>query len=561
MLILCVVLFCFATAALPYGPFRKTALLYANQKELGTVIDELKKSRVGQTFQKIDFVQLVKDMHSTDETAANIKQGMDKVSEFFAGPVFKELFSSDFAVALLPMDATLMQDPGEAVANHLLFAARPQHSAQLLNLLATALGQTVDQTASAYGNYTIKRFQEGENGRYLFAVVVKDTVLIGLNEQVIHDSIDCYDKKKKSLTANPNYQKLMGMYHEPRDFSYVSLEGIKNQAAVVLSKGQEEGANKEITKQLMTQWNGLQAMGCGSWSEADAIRSKVVVLVDNAKVDTSLKDFYAIAPEKNPSLAFAPEHTLAYYWTNTASLPLYWKLFQSKTDFSKEMIDNIHQSAKAQLGMDLEEFLGLFNKQMTVIIQNTNDKRPYPVPDFSILVRLNDSKRFHELVDNLMKKNAIAVQVNDYKGVGITSLEDFPESAGVAPVYAITNDYFMVATCPAYMKQIVDAMKEGHGLAETAGFKSVSTGMNEENNSLAYVRVDELVHLLKVFANTYIESSSVSMREDGGEGLKLILDRVVNPLLDSLTMYSDIGGRSKIMPGQIIAETTTAIKK
>ena len=540
------------------------ALMYTNQKDLGTVLDELKKSRLGQTFKQIDFVQVAKDLHHSDEEVANIQQVLEKGSAFFDGPVFKELLSKDVAIALFPMDVALMQDPGESVVNNLLLVARPEHSAQLLGLLATALGNKVNQTDFPYGTYTVKRLKE-EGGPDVFAVVVNDIVLISFGEQTIHDAIDCYAKKKKSLAVNPNFQKLMdGINPNPRFFSYLNLEGIKNQATQILSKfhKDDEGMmGKDFQKQLLTQWNGLQAMGYGTWTEANALRSKVIVLIDNAKIDPALKDFYVIPAEKNPSLVYAPEHTLAYYWTNTLSLPLYWKLFQAKTDFSQDMVDDIHKTAKEQLGMELEDFLGLFDKQMTVLIQNTNEKRPFPIPDFSILVRLKDGNRFNALFQNLLAKNGLRIQVNDYKGIGIKSLMDIPASAGVAPVFAITETYFMVATSQAYMKQMIDSMKEDHGLVETPGFKSVYAGMLEENNTVTYLRVDEFVSLLKILAKKYGESGMSDEGEEGVAKSQILLERVVNPLLDSLTMYSDIGGHGKLIPGQAIFETTTVMKK
>jgi hypothetical protein len=537
----------------------ENALIYVDQKELGVMVDDVKKSRVGQTFNQIDFVQLAKDLQKSDEDAAAVKKALDEVAAFFAGPIFKELFSKDFAFSLLPMDASLLDNPEEALKNHLLFVASPEHNAQLFSLLATVLGKNV--TDAPYGGYSVKRFQ-GEDNQVIFAAVINDVVLMGFDEMAIHDSIDCYAGKKKSLSASPNYKKLADMYQNPRSLCFVTLEGLRNQIEIV-SKNQadDSGFTKDMQKELLTQWSGLQAFGYGSWQEADAIKSKMVVLVDNAKLDPVLKDFYSIPAEKNPSLVFAPQHSLAYYWTNTMSLPLYWKLVQAKGGFTKEMMDQIHQSAKKQLGMELEDFLKIFDKQMTVLVQNTKEKRSLPIPDFSILVRLNDSKRLGEFVQNLLAKNAIKTQVASYKDVGITSLTDFPEKDGVAPVYAITNDYFMAATNPAYMKQMIDAMKEGHGLSESPGFKRVSSGMAEENNYLIYYNTEELVQLLKIIGSFYCESYLPPLREEEGADLKIVLDRVVYPLLDSLTMYSDVGVRGKMIPGQFIVEGTTAISK
>ena len=47
-------------------------------------------------------------------------------------------------------------------------------------------------------DHTIKRFQL-EKERTLIAVAVQDLVLMALDERIIHESLDRYDRKKKSL--------------------------------------------------------------------------------------------------------------------------------------------------------------------------------------------------------------------------------------------------------------------------------------------------------------------------------------------------------------------------
>ncbi|MDR3631826.1 MAG: DUF3352 domain-containing protein [Desulfocapsaceae bacterium] len=528
---------------------------YADQRQLGQVVEDIKKSPVGQVLVKTDYVKMAQDMAVDESGIEIIKKGLDKVSEFFNGPIFKEVLSENFVLAMFPLDDSALQNPIESVTNRFLLISRPKHNVQLLSLLAANLGKDIKPSDVSYGGYTVKRF-ELQNNQAVIVAVVKDLVLIALDEKTIHDAIDCHDNKKKSLALNANFQKLEGMYKDPLFFMYFGFESIMNQAVAITSKlGHEDS---DITKEL----SGMQAASYGGWTETGAIRDKVVFLVDTAKVDPAMKGFYAIAPEKNTTLNFAPEHAMAYYWTNSVSLPLYWNLFQTKAKLDKEQMDDVRTAVKQQLGMDVDEFVGLFDKQSGLLIQNSADeKKIVPLPDISVFMHLKDSKKLNDLVQDQLKKNGLNVQTADYKGVSIASLHDFAQT-GLVPAYAIDNQYLMVATSQEFIRQMVDTMKEGHGLADTPGFKSVSTRLLEENNSVGYLQFGELVKLAKGLISWGSSYSAATMTDNGRKNYEIMTDRLVNPLLDSLSAtYSDVGVYSRIMPNQFIGESTMMLKK
>ena len=526
------------------------------QKDLGRALEDFKNSRLGKTLAQIDFVKMAEDMGLPEENISRLKTGQDGVVTFLQGPLFKEIFKNEFTVAFFPIKASGLQNPAGSIEEHLLVIARPEHGAQLINLLTSGFLKILNQTSIPYGAHTIKLFQL-EKDRSLAAVTVQDLVLIAFDERIIRDSLDCYDKKKRSLSDNEDFQKLRTMLKDPLFFGYISMESLQRQMAMLIEKADLQ--QKDLLKNTWGKWSGLQAAGYGVWKETDRIKDKGVFVVDKAKLDPALRNFYATPPEKNPSLAIVPRNVLAYYWTNTMDFPTYWNMYLQGSGFSRQKIEAIREGTKRQFGMDMETILGLLDKQCGLMVQDGVGKRFFPVPDFSLFVRLKDSRRLGELARNFIKNNALQVRTKDYKGVDITSLAAFAQG-GLMPVYATHDQYLIVASSMVMMEQILDTIKEGGGLAVNPRFQKVSAGLLDENNSVGYIRVGDLMHTVKGLVGWGRAIIAIQDRRNA-KNAEIVIDRLINPLLDALSMYPDFGLRSRIAPDQVLIESTTLVEK
>lgn len=530
------------------------ALVCLTQKDLGRMLDDFKESRLGKVLIQMDPVQIAEEMGLPEENKRMIKKIQEEVSSFLKGPIFKEIFSNEFSVALLPFDMSNIEFPA-GIEDHLLLIARPGHGTQLINLLTSGFGKALNQTNASYGSHTIKRFQL-EKEKTLATVAVQDLVLISLDERIIHDSLDRYDGKKRSLSDDDGFRRLRASFEEPLFFSYLGMESLKKQMELFIEK--MDLKQKNVLGDELKKWNGLRVAGYGVWREVDKVRDKGVIIVDNEKLDPTLKKLYGTPPEKNATLAFVPQHVLAYYWTNTLDLQAYWKMYLEGSGH-KEEIDGMRQAAKKQSGMDIETILDLMDKQCGLMIEEGDAKRFLPIPDFSIFMRLKDSRRFGELARNVLKNNALQMQVQNYKDIEIMSLAGSSQG-GLLPVYAIHDQYLFVASNMAMIKEIIDTIKDGHGLADNADFQKVNANLLEENNSVGYIRIGDLMHSAKGMVHWGRNMIAIQDQESV-KRMEVLIDRLVNPLLDGLSMYSVLGMRSRSTPNQIIIESATVIEK
>ena len=150
------------------------------------------------------------------------------------------------------------------------------------------------------------------------------------------------------------------------------------------------------------------------------------------------------------------------------------------------------------------------------------------------------------------------MQTKEYKGADIISLAAFAQG-GLMPVYAIHDQYLIVASSMVMMEQILDTMQEGRGLADNPRFQKVSAGLLEENNSVGYIRIGDLMHTLKGLVGW--GRAIIAIQDPrNAKNAEIVIDRLINPVLDGLSMYSDFGLRSRIAPNQVLVESTTLVE-
>jgi hypothetical protein len=522
-----------------------------DQKELENTLQDIKDSRFGKTLAKIDFIQMAEDMKLSEENISIFKKIEKDGREFFNSPVYKEIFSKEFSISLLPFNMEHFDSPAKMVEESLVVIARPEHGVKLTNILTSGFLPTLNQTNVRYGDFSIKNIQL-DNNRNLSIVTVKDVVLIATNEKIIIECLDRYQKKKKSLQENESYKKLKELFKNPLFFSYLNLESLQKQLQLM-----ENSQKNDNLRDALSKWNGFQSAGYGVWRKDDQIMDKGIFLVQNEKLDPLIKNLYATAPQKNNTLQMVPKNVLAYYWTNTLDFMTYWKIYQNEIERRQDKTGGKQQASKSKAAFELETLLETFDKQCGMMIQNKHGQRFIPLPDFSFYVQLKDSKRFKELAHNLLNKNGIQVQLHTYRDVEITALAGYSQG-GLLPVYAIHDNYVVLASSMPMIEEILATMKDGGGLTEHRDFQKINTALLEENNTIGYVRVGDLMQVIKGLVG-WGRSLIAVQDQDSMKKAGILIDQLINPILDGLTMYSVLGVRSKIAPNQIAVESTTVI--
>jgi hypothetical protein len=130
--------------------------------------------------------------------------------------------------------------------------------------------------------------------------------------------------------------------------------------------------------------------------------------------------------------------------------------------------------------------------------------------------------------------------------------------SGLQPTLVFVDDYFVIASNIQQIEEFTaDNLEEG-SLVNSAGFQQVDRGLQEKNLSMAFLDFAKFAEMLKELASWGGTMIAIKDR-DLARRSKIIIDRLINPLLDGLSMYSRIGTRAYAQDDYIIFESTTAI--
>jgi hypothetical protein len=534
----------------------KNVLAYCRQKELANLIGDFQKSHMGIALAGINIIQTAKDLEFPPKDIKLLEKVMDGGGSFIKSPLFNELFGNDFALALLPENSAITGDPGEKIKKSLILIARPQHGAQLINLIASGFDTMSNQATEKYKAFTIRKFKQEGNITVSMATV-GGFILISLNNRVIENCLDRYIENKPSLKDNSKFKKTRNLFKEPVFFGYLNLDLLSSTLGKYLVETNHK--RKDILEAEIKKWRGMEAAGYGVWREQDRIKDKGVVILDDGKFDPKVKELYKAISEKNSTMDIVPNQVFGYYWTNTMDLQAYWKMYLSGANVDQKKVEQLQEDVQKQFGMSVEDILGMLDKQCGFMIQQSDGSKILPIPDFSFFVQIRNKKNFNQFYNKFLADSALSIKKIIYKGVDVTSIAGMPQG-GFVRLYIIKNNYLVAATSMSMMRKIIDVMHGGAGLKDSSGFKRMNMGLMGKNNTVVYIRIGDLLETVKELANWGRALLAFKDQEDSRK-IGVVMDQILNPLFDSLSMCSDFGLRSRFSPDMITIESTTLIRE
>ncbi len=531
-------------------------LAVVEQKDLSQKLDEFKESRLGKAIREIDYLQLATDIGLQEEELEIIQDIQEEGTEFLESPIFTELFGEDVTFAFLQPQSNFLVDPEKNIKSSMLLIVRPKHNAKTLEKIISLFGHDIKQSVIQYGNHVIRRYEIDKDTSFA-AARVEGLFLIACNERVIRLSLDRYDEKRDSLLQNEDYKGLKKNYDKPDLFVYFSLDNLKKLFEELIT--QEKVTGQEEFIQELATWNGLRAGAYGAWQESDLIIDKSVLLVDREKLHPYVKEMISTPPEKSNEISMVAGNALAYYWTNTFNLQTLFNMYVSELSDEKTEIDLLNQNVEQVTGVKLEQVITGIGHKAGMIIQDMNSEEFIPLPDFSIFLRLEDKKLIKDVLEKLLVHWDIPYESQNYRGVELYFWGLVPQT-GMQPVIAFYDEYLYFASSVAMIKQIIDTAKDGDGLATNEMFQKIEHGLLEDNNSIAYIQVGAIVEIMKELVSWGGTMIAIQDRQVAHTS-KILIDKLIHPLLDGLKMYSVIGVRSYIEEDKIIYRTETIVEQ
>jgi len=531
-------------------------LFYGEQTDFTKMYEKFLESRLGKTLTNLDYNGIAAELGQQGQALLELDKFRKKLNTFIKDPAFNELLGKEFSVALFPAKSFSTDNPARALEERLLLIAKPRHNVQLLQSLIPLFSQDIKHSTAQYGSHIINRYKIDEINT-ISTVTVEGCVVAALEERLVRKSIDYYDTRKNTLSDNKEFKRLRKSFKGAQLFNYLSLPALFEQGKLI-SENLETAEKKEFLR-LLEHWKGWGSAAYGAWHEKGLLKDKVEIIFDQDSLESVVARLCCdIKPSTNQTLKMVPAETLFYYWTNTLNLPLIWEIYSKTLTRQKpEALDLLHQELRDAVNVELEEILAMMDKDFALIVKDV-EGGGIPLPKVSAIIKLKEPDRFMKIFHTLLKEGDIPLSKKKYKKHTITYWGTAPQS-GLQPAFVLIDEYLLLSNSIDLVEQIVSiTIDPSKTLLNSEEMKNVGGELKEKNNSAAYIHIALLADALKELA-TWAGGMAIIQGPEAAREAEVLVNKLILPLLDGLSMYTKLSSRSIIGDDSIILESSTVV--
>ncbi len=527
----------------------RDALVFVEQKDIGELIDGFQASPLGKAVAAINVRQVATDIGLPDEEVAGLTDTVKVIEDLGNSRLFREFCGKTAALALLP-GGPVAAEVGQqgSLPFQVLFIARPQHKAEIFELISSVATGNVRQSEVDYKGYKLKKFEI--DGTTVYAATVDGFFLLGLQEKTLHTALDTALQADMSLVELPAFEQLRGQFSQLDFFAYTSLEGIRRELPAVTG---QEAAGSDPAGQFASL-AGLQHSAYGIWREEGLLRDRSITLIDRQGLDPQVRKLLSAAPEHNDTLRLVPEDILTYYWSNTFALAAIWQIYKENNKTDSQALNEFTRMFKKTTGSEVETVLALIDGGVSLFLNRGDDTAFIPLPHFAVFVKVTDRRQMEEVIKKTTASFNIPLQENTYKDVTYTSYGQ-PLPGGLQALWGFHENYLLLANSRQILENIVDTRKDGKGLQKSKVYTDLRMDLESDTNSVSFIRMAGVVDGIRELVGWGGVMLAIQGREAAAKSTALI-DGVISPLLDGLTMFSTIATRSRLGEDRIVIEST-----
>jgi hypothetical protein len=278
-------------------------------------------------------------------------------------------------------------------------------------------------------------------------------------------------------------------------------------------------------------------------------------------------------PTEVRSIAFQPMGTILYTAFNTFDPGLiYRQLTEYAVDATRIQMDvqGTADSMRAdslvrsniaaferETGLDIEEdILSWVGEEVSFSIAGVDRSGFFPVPEFAFAIASKDQGRanaffqkFETLLADAARERAsmpVSWQAEEHEGQTIR-FAPTPVGEGLSISYVVTNDFALVASKPALVRQMLDARTgRAEALPSNPGFGALTDFYPQQVNGIGYVNLEELMTQIQGVMGTFGPMTGASA--DSASTTNLVLEALKNaPRLGAYAQAEGEGLRTHIL--------------
>lgn len=530
-------------------------LIYLVQNNGAAAIERFHDSRLGKALASIDYLRVLRDVEVDQSFLQRIETTLSTVTRLQNDRLVREILGRQCTLALFARRSWSADtsDIEDFIKDHSLLISRPEINADTMDALIAEYSRDFPMTVVPYGQYLIKRFQV-END--IISVAYTDgLVLASLEERILREALELHDQKNSSLKTNSDFQSLAKEFAGSERLFYLSIDGLQALAA----QGPSSATKTRVQAMLseIPSLRSLKTLTYGTRLNEKILENKVVVQLNQQKIDSRAREMIDTSPSINYTLPFIAKDVLFYYWTNSLNIRLLWDMYVSEAGENTQEIEEFQNGIKQLSGYELNDILELISGNVSFVIgQNALDKF-VPIPDFAVLLKIKDPSTIGNAIQRSLKKLDIKTQSRKHSNIEYYSWGIYPQES-LQPVYAIHRGYLILANTLDILKSIIDTPMTQSQLTADPGFKELDPGFQTLNNSVCFADQGKLLEHMREFINWAGTMLAIQDRHEA-EKSKILIDNLMNPIFWGMAMYDKSATRTYLKEDRIIIESQTRI--
>ena len=532
--------------------------------ELKKQIERFRTNHMGQSLAKIDLPQVMDLMGIPADARVKIDQFLVTFKATIDSIWLDMLFGQDVALALFPVsiDATRIEDfDPRTLFDAAVLVARPKQPTRLLESLNDMFSTQIEVRTETYKQWEIKEFAL-QNGMPVYYALAEGLLIAGLSLKPVQRCLDqSLDAATSLLQAESYKANCAGLYMAGKTdlLAYMDIGYLFETGSRILDSLGEEKPVQGNYKSQLEKLKGLENLSLASYDDGGPlVQSSFIVGIDRNKMVPVTAKALSVEPAVNTTLQQVPAKILAYTWQNNFDMNQYWQEIRQDSRMTPEAIEKIKTEFAQKVGIELEKFMELFGNQAGLLIKDINMGGMFPIPEIALFIEPKQPDSLDRLIKRQAGQFGIQLQQEAYNGADITYTM-LPTGADMSPAYTLNKGFFTIAINRELLKTMLDVGKS-ENLVTDPHFKAIDQRLSDANNQVMYVNTEALIVKIREIV-TWGRGWMAMVKPEGAEKNRQIVELVVNPILDGLSMFKAVGVRIYSEETRIICERYTYLDR
>ena len=530
------------------------AHIVISQYDLQDRIAELGSSPLGRTIADLRYEVVGKEMGLSDDEIRRFLKLKDDIKKNYQNPLVQMLVGKEVSIALLPFSDHEALDFVEQITDHLLVISRPSQNARLMDVATWAISSDERIATVRYGTHTITRFNL-EDARRLSVARVRDVVVMSLNEKVLRQSLDLYDGDRQGLRESEEYQSKIDHFDGASFVGYFNFAGLPDLVNRAIQESPSD--NERLLLIDKEKVEAYQSAIFGAWSEENTIIDKAVISFDPKLLDEQPNSKMLSKAGLPQSFKRVSQDTIIYHWSNQFSPKTILGMLGQDPSLSDATETQFVGELSKITGLTADQLFDLFDNDLTLAVRGINEDQLVPMPRFLLSVKSEDVEKLKKMVDSLIDHYSIPVRRSSLGDTNIISWGGIIGIGSILPTLSFTDDSAIISSNRQQIKNYV-APDGIQSLADLESFQAMSTALLKPSHSFTYVDFAQTADMLQEMVSWGGTMLALKDKELARKS-KVLIDDLINPLLEGLSMYSIIGSRKYLEGNTIILESITKI--